>query len=359
VSRISRLSLPAALVVALAAAARAAGPILDCEPRGKARPVCGFQSPEDLAPLPGGAAILASEYGGMLGEKAGSLALLVLQSDERRVLFRGGDASGAPAAGWGDATCPGAPGPAFDPHGIDVALLPDGRLALAVVQHGGRQSIELFELFGAGSDWRAAWRGCIVVPEEVWPNDVVWLPDGDLVFSSMMPLSQGLETMMHGRADPGFALRWRAGEGVREIPGTRGPLANGVEVSPDGKKLYLNLTRADEVRRIDLASGRVEASAKVVGPDNSTWAPDGRLLVASLRALGSEDFAVCNPLPRGACPLPFAIVAVDVEVMQGRDVYLGEGPPMGAGTVGLQIGSELFIGSFAGDRVLRVELERD
>jgi hypothetical protein len=348
-----------ALGLALAAPSHAAEPILDCEPRGKARPVCGFQSPEDLAPLPGGAAILVSEYGGMLGEKPGSLALLVLRSEERRVLFRGGDASGAPVAGWGDPACPGAPGPDFDPHGIDVASLPDGKLALAVVQHGGRQSIELFELLGAGSEWRLEWRGCVVVPEDAWPNDVVWLPDGSLVFSSMMPLSQGLETMMNGSADPGFALRWRAGEGFREIPGTRGPLANGVEVSPDGKKLYLNLTRADEVRRVDLASGRVEASAKVRGPDNSTWGPDGSLLVASLRAMGSEDFAVCNPLPRGACPLPFAIVAIDVEAMQGRELYVGDGPPMGAGTVGLQVGSELFIGSFIGDRVLRVELERD
>ncbi|MEJ2337375.1 MAG: hypothetical protein P8Y15_00655, partial [Gemmatimonadales bacterium] len=88
-----------------------------------ARPVCGFQSPEDLAPLPGGAAIVVSEYGGMLGEKPGDLALLVLEGDERRVLFRGGDATTQkPAEGWGDATCPGPPGPAFAPHGIDEAI---------------------------------------------------------------------------------------------------------------------------------------------------------------------------------------------------------------------------------------------
>jgi len=358
VPRISRLSFPLALLVALGASARGAEPILDCEPRGRARPVCGFQSPEDLAGLPGGEAVLVSEYGGMLGEKPGDLALLALASDERRVLFRGGDASEVPADGWGDPACPGPPPPSFAPHGIDLARLPGGKLALAAVQHGGRQSIELFEVSGAGSEWRLAWRGCVVDPEDVWPNDVVWLPDGSLVVSSMMPLSQGLDAMMAGKADPGFALHWRRGAGFREIPGTRGPLANGVEVSPDGKKLYLNLTRADEVRRIDLATGRVEASARVPGPDNSTWAPDGSLLVASLRAMASEDFAVCNPLPRGACPLPFAIVAVDVDSMQARDLYLGGGAPMGAGTVGLQVGNELLIGSFAGDRVLRVDLDR-
>jgi hypothetical protein len=45
--------------------------------------------------------------------------------------------------------------------------------------------------------------------------------------------------------------------------------------------------------------------------------------------------------------------------MQGRDVYVGGGPPMGAGTVGLQVGRELFMGSFTGDRVLRVPLAGD
>ena len=29
---------------------------------------------------------------------------------------------------------------------------------------------------------------------------------------------------------------------------------------------------------------------------------------------------------------------------------------MGAGTVGLQVGDQLYVGSFAGDRILRVDL---
>jgi hypothetical protein len=37
-------------------------------------------------------------------------------------------------------------------------------------------------------------------------------------------------------------------------------------------------------------------------------------------------------------------------------IYTSDGSPMGAGTVGLQVGNELFVGSFAGDRILRVDL---
>ena len=58
----------------------------------------------------------------------------------------------------------------------------------------------------------------------------------------------------------------------------------------------------------------------------------------------------------GACPIAFAIVSVDPETMTASDVYASDGPPMGAGTVGLQVGDEIFIGSFKGDRVLRVKL---
>ena len=72
-----------------------------------------------------------------------------------------------------------------------------------------------------------------------------------------------------------------------------------------------------------------------------------------------EEFDVCRQLERGACPVPFAIVALDPATMATEDLYVGGGPPMGAGTVGLQVGRELFIGSFTGDRVLRVRLPAD
>ena len=37
-------------------------------------------------------------------------------------------------------------------------------------------------------------------------------------------------------------------------------------------------------------------------------------------------------------------------------VYESDGRPTGAGTVGLQVGDEPFVGSFTGDRILRIGL---
>ena len=80
-------------------------------------------------------------------------------------------------------------------------------------------------------------------------------------------------------------------------------------------------------------------------------------LVASLAGLDPTDFVACENLERGACGIPFEIVAVDPETMTTLGpVYSTEGYPMGAGTVGLQVGNELFVGSFKGDRILRIDL---
>jgi hypothetical protein len=42
--------------------------------------------------------------------------------------------------------------------------------------------------------------------------------------------------------------------------------------------------------------------------------------------------------------------------METSVLFDSEGYPMGGGTVGLRVGDDLFIGSFGGDRILRVDL---
>ena len=341
----------------LAAFAEFPGPYLSCEAVGPAQPICGFQNPEDLAPLPGDQALIVSEYGEVEGGKPGTLALLVLATDTRRVLFRGGDATGAPHAGWGDPKCPGPPTAEFSPHGIDLAPRPDGALQLLAVQHGGRESVEFFEVTGAGADWKLAWRGCVLAPPDASLNEVVAIPGGGFLTTKMMSLAGGFEQLTEVSGPTGVVYEWSAASGFQTVRGTAGALPNGVEISPDGKTIFLNLSMGNALRRVDRATGKIEGEAQVPAPDNVTWTPDGkRLLVASLRSLDPAEFTVCQGLERGACPLAFAIVAVDPVALTTETVFVGDGPPMGGGTVGLQVGDELFVGSFAGDRVLRVKL---
>jgi sugar lactone lactonase YvrE len=158
-------------------------------------------------------------------------------------------------------------------------------------------------------------------------------------------------------AETGYALEWRPGGGFEKVPGTETAFPNGIELSADGRTIFLNSSSGGAVLKIDRASGQLVGRADVPGPDNSTWAADGTLRVASFPGSLREAIA-CGDLEAGACAAEFQIVALDPETLESRVLYRNAGPPMGGGTVGLEVGDELFIGSFAGDRILRVSLRR-
>lgn len=339
-------------------------PIVACQARGDAQPLCGFQNPEDLALLPSGERLLVSEYGGMEQARPGVLSRLDLADHARTVLFRSGDAAGETGIpGWGDPDCPGPPD-AFSPHGIDLVERGDGRFALLVVNHAGRESVELFEVLEPRGRARVAWRGCVVAPAGAWWNDVVGRADGGFLVSHMMPrrgaVGQAWEFAKAALlgVESGRVLDWSLDRGFAPVPGSQVALANGVELSADESVLFVNANLGGRVLAVRLSDGRRLGEAPVARPDNSTWASDGRLLVASLTASVGELLA-CAELEHGTCPGDFEIVAIDPESFATEVVYRGDGETMGAGTVGLQVGDELYVGTFAGDRILRVRDVRD
>jgi DNA-binding beta-propeller fold protein YncE len=158
----------------------------------------------------------------------------------------------------------------------------------------------------------------------------------------------------------GHAFAWSQSDAsFRKIGGTDGAMPNGIVTSADGRYIYMNATAENSIRKIEVATGRELGRATVDTPDNARWSPDGRVLIASLASdLTGEDFGACVSITRGACDIPFKIVALDPDSMTiVETLYETDGAPMGAGTVGLRVGDELFIGSFHGDRILRVNLK--
>ena len=348
----------AALALAAPACSKPRPPILDCAPAKDARPICGFHNPEDLALLPESQSLVVSQMGAVDGSKSGNLVFFSLESESLALAYPpvGGDAS-APRPGWGDAHCPGPPGAAFSPHGLDLATRPDGALQLLVVNHGGRESIELFEVSDSPGAPELAWRGCALAPEDALLNDVAALPDGGFVTTKFLSKNHPNWSSLLGllRLSTGYVLEWQPEGGFRRLPGTDAPLPNGIAVSRDGETLFVDEYLADEVRKISRRSGELLGKADVASPDNLNWTADGRLLVASHNAPLNEILA-CGDVVQGQCPFHFSIVLLDPKEMKGVALYENAGPPMGAGTSALRIGNDLLIGSFAGDRLLRVTL---
>jgi hypothetical protein len=360
--RIASRALVAALAAGLACAACARlEPIRDCAGEGDIEVLCGFQNPEDLAAAPGGEWIVVSQLPRHLeNAAAGSGSLLVLRprDGERRVLFPvPGDSPPEREPGVGSPTCSGPPDPArFAPHGIDVAPGTSGAARLLVVNHGGREAIELFRLEPTPTGPAATWQGCVPLPDEAQANDVAALPGSGFVTTNMLPREPGVLDGLRVALgmETGELLEWSAEAGWRAVPGTRASAPNGVVASRDGKTLYFAAWGSSRLVRVQRDGSALSEVALPHHPDNLSWAPDGSLLVTGQK--GSVlQIAACGRIESGTCPLPFSVVRVTPADLTFSVIFDHDPARLdGAGTVAIEHDGALWIGTFAGDRILRV-----
>lgn len=331
-----------------------------CDAKGGLTPLCGLQSPEDFAQLPAenNHYLLLSQMGGM-GEKAGNIALLDTRNRETTVLFPAPGVENAEAQKeWGDGSCDAEPGANFSPHGTHLHQLRDGRWRYLVVNHGDREAVELFELQLDQDTPALSWRGCVRAASDTFINDVVGLSNGDLVYTRMFAQNNSwslLKSML--KIDTGELWQWNRENGLKMLPASSGAMPNGIELSPDERSVFANMYMNEQVMKYNLVEQRVTGSANVGMGDNSAWAPNGELWVVTHR--GSwRDSLTCFSDHSQTCGLAFAVVALNPESLQHRTVFEHKGAPMGAATVAVQVGEEVFLGSYAGDRLLIVPAEQ-
>ncbi len=141
------------------------------------------------------------------------------------------DFSRAPAEGYEKIAEP----ELFSAHGIAVKQIEDNRFEIYAVNHGGRESVEVFELTVKGDDLAIIWKGSVPTPDGMRGNSVAPLSDGFLVTVPMT--NNDLDTFIDFLAGrpTGTVYRWTVDEGFREIPGGRLAGNNGIAVSPDEK----------------------------------------------------------------------------------------------------------------------------
>jgi hypothetical protein len=353
-----RLGLLGLLSIAVGGCESAVTPVQGCRADSGLEPDCRFQNPEDIVRVPGTDWLVVSQFGAMDGSRHGSLAAYQPSTGRLEQVFPGGEFDDDRR--WGDAACPPPDAASFSPHGIDLDVHPSGRAMLLVVDHGGREAVEQFELEASNEGLAVFWRGCALGPADAYFNDVVAAADGGFFVTHMMPKNGQWLAQVRGGLfglDTGFVYRWTPGSGFSEVPGTRAPFPNGVEKSPDGRYLYLNSSLGDEVRKVEVATGAIVARRAVAMPDNSSWDDSGRLLVASLDDSLAELLA-CGRIEAGACGSAFEIVALDPDSLEGFAWLAHRGAPMGGATVAVELDGSLYLGSFAGDRIARWQIPK-
>ncbi|GAB3273855.1 SMP-30/gluconolactonase/LRE family protein [Parahaliea aestuarii] len=337
------------LLFAIGAAGAEDG-VVPCEGRNGIEPVCGLSAPEDIVAAPDGEGLV---FGQM--HEPGGLFLLDTADHSVQTLYRSREQDNPE---WGEAACSQPPATLLA-HGIDLRRRADGRWQLLVVNHGGRESVEFYEwLPGAGGS-QVAWRGCVEAPEDASLNDVAGLPDGGFLVTRMASVGSPMWELFLAviGIDNGVVYRWSPAAGYAELPETEGRFPNGIILSPAGDSFFVNMYFGNKVAKYSLPEGELLGEVSVSKPDNASWNAEGKLLVASQYGSLMQLFDSLN-LPHGTPSLlPYAVVEIDPDTLARRELLWHEGAPMGAGTVAVQVDDAVYVGSYTGDRLVRVPLK--
>jgi hypothetical protein len=304
--------------------------------------VCGQDAPEDLVVVPGSEWVVASVF-----SARGGIRLISIRDRSTTVAY--------PTATSKDrfdaktySSCPGPPDAeqkaSFRTHGLAIRAGTSSVHTLYVVHHGKRESIEVFELDARAKPPALTWVGCAVAPDPIGLNEVVALPDGGFIATDF--LARGIDTPARGRMlageNNGALWEWQPRTGWRMVPGSEASGANGLEISRDGQWLYVAAWGSQSFFRLSRGQTPVRRDSVALGfrADNVRWAPDGSLFVAG---------------QGGAAPAQTSnIVKIDPNSLRVTEIVRQPNTPeFGAGTVVVQIGKEIWVGSFRGDRIAR------
>jgi hypothetical protein len=291
--------------------------------------VCGQQGPEDLVAM-GNDWAVASAYAGTGGvtliRTRDRMSITAYPSANAKEQL---DASAYPQ-------CPGAPRGAFTTHGVYVAPGNGPQYKLFVVGHGARESIEVFNVDARGATPALTWIGCAIAPGTVGLNSVRGLPDGGFITTNFLPRDQQMQAMMTGVKN-GELWEWHAASGWQKLPGSEASGANGVELSDDGKTLYVAAWGSQTFFTLSRGAGTPVRKDIDLGfrIDNIHWAKDGKTLLGAGQV--GQDWRVVKIDP----------VTLKVEQIHAQD----DAPGFGGGTVALEVGNKLWVGSYRGDRI--------
>jgi len=321
----------------LAAQPPPAPPMTDCAAAasGSLKLICNQQAPEDLVVVPGNQWVVASAFNGvgvnlirvkdhatMRGYPAGFARRRI---EEKRY-----------------PTCPGPPDvPAdskFTTHGLWLQPGPATTHTLYVVGHGSRESIEVFEIDTKPTTPVLTWIGCVIAPEPVGLNSVRGLPDGGFIATNWLArgIAPEARTRMMAGEKNGELWEWHAASGWKKVPGSEAAGAYGLEFSNDGKWFYVAAWGSQSFFRLSRNGAAPSRDEIRLGfrVDNIRFAQDGSLLAAG-QADGASVVVKINPDTMAAR-----------EIVRRRDDTVFRG-----GTVAVEIGADLWIGSFQGDRI--------
>ena len=329
-----------AIAVAQGGRGDPAAPPPPCTPVGNVHFVCGQQAPEDLVLVPGGDWVLATSYSG-----SGGIKLISVRDKTTTVAYPSAAAKEQLDAKTYD-SCPGPPDAEdkarFTTHGIALIVGKNNRHMLQAVHHGKRESIEVFEVDARGKTPVLTWIGCAVAPDPIGLNSVVALPEGGFITTNFRARGgdPNARARMEAGENNGELWEWHTRTGWVKVPGSEASGANGVEISKDGKWIYMALWGSQGFVRLSRGQTPVKRDVIPLGfrVDNIRFAPDGKIFAAGQGGTGAMQTS--------------NVVKIDPSTLKVQEILTHPSDnAFGSGTVAVQIGKEIWVGSFRGDRI--------
>ena len=311
-----------------------------CGPAGNVHFVCGQQAPEDLVVVPGSEWVLASAFSG-----SGGIRLIGVRDKTDIVAYPAATSTERLDAKTYD-SCPGPPDAAdkakFTTHGLALRAGRNSLHTLYVVHHGARESIEVFEVDARSKPPALTWIGCAIAPEPIGLNSVVALPDGGFVATNFLARGgdPNARTKMMAGENNGELWEWHTGKGWIKVPGSDAAGANGLEISKDGKWFYVAAWGSQSFFRLSRGQTPVKRDVIPLGfrVDNIRWAPGGSIFAAGQG--GEAPMQTSN------------VVKINPNTLKVQAMIRhANSAEFGFGTVAVQIGKEIWVGSFRGDRI--------
>jgi hypothetical protein len=349
----------AAALLALMAVSSARAAQAECAPSDGLAFICGAEKPEDLAHITGTPWLIASGF-----SKGAGLKLVDTRTRTLRRWYEGTPAQVRPDRRYRH--CPGPPDAAiFTPRGISLRQVGDRRFRLYVVNHGGREAIEIFAIDARGAEPQLAWIGCLPMPEGYVANAVASYSDGTVLATVLTRPGTTITDFVRG-AITGGVYEWKPGaDAFHLLPGTELPGNNGLETSPDDRHFYVIAFGWHAVfvyARANTAQPVKRIVAPDFMPDNIHWT-DGRLVAAGMRL----DEPACGGLRKFVAGIADSMlchrgyVVAEVKPREGTMTTIASAPPNPAFSgvsTGLIVGDTLWLGSFQADRLAYRPLER-
>jgi hypothetical protein len=235
----------------------------------------------------------------------------------------------------------------FNAHGASLRIGGDGRHTLYVVNHGGREAVEVFEVETVGEEAPVVtWVGAVPGPPGADLNNPSAHPDGGFVVSNVCQGGRESYPALWAGDVTGCVLRWTGpGEEMTPIPGTELNAPNGTELSADGSWLFIALYARHEIMRLSLTDHDEPPLVTPVDycPDNFTWTSDGEKLIVLAQKVEPKKLMAAFP-DNDRYDFGFQVLEVDPETLEA--VVLGEFDDSWAGpSTALAVDDEIWVSS--------------